>query len=295
VSPVVALVVDLVVVVVSAYGYRLWFVVEQQEGFEPRRVLAVVRLWWRVVPLTAVQAVLVVLLAVGGLVATYTAIVAAVIGLFATPAFDKGWAAGERTRSPRTRRAARVATVVHVVVGLALSLLGAISLLPLLVLPIVLLAVRVTRPSGEEETAPVPVAGADRVRREPERPTVVDDPGATTLDGALAALAEATALAEPDGTVWTVTPGVLGAGDRDTDAALAAANEELARAATDGERMRLGIVGRTHRHALRVGAVDTTGEIELFTTRDQAVAHVLARTGPGDVLLLAGDLPPHLP
>lgn len=72
----------------------------------------------------------------------------------------------------------------------------------------------------------------------------------------------------------------------------AARNAEFARAATATDALRLCVVGRTNRKALGAGDPSRT---ETFGSREEAMRHVLAAAGPGDVVLYENDLPDHYP
>ena len=117
--------------------------------------------------------------------------------------------------------------------------------------------------------------------------TVIDDTYNANPDGAAQALATAASLAGADGTVWTITPGMVELGDEQ-----ARRNAELATAATSDERRQLCIVGYTNRTALQSGDRDRT---HLFERREDAAAHVMATARPGDVVLYENDLPDHYP
>jgi len=114
---------------------------------------------------------------------------------------------------------------------------------------------------------------------------VVDDTFNSNPTGAAAALAKAQRLAGEAGTVWTITPGMVELGSEQ-----AARNADFARAATASPRLRLCIVGRTNRAALRAGDPERTLE---FDSRQAAADHVLAHAGAGDVVLYENDLPDH--
>lgn len=114
---------------------------------------------------------------------------------------------------------------------------------------------------------------------------VVDDTFNSNPTGAAAALAKAQRLAGEAGTVWTITPGMVELGSEQ-----AARNADFARAATATERLRLCIVGRTNRKALRAGDPGRTLE---FDSRQAAADHVLTHAGAGDVVLYENDLPDH--
>ena len=89
------------------------------------------------------------------------------------------------------------------------------------------------------------------------------------------------------GTVWTITPGMVELGHEQVQR-----NADFARAATADESMRLAIVGRTNRAALSAGEASRT---EVFASREEAAAHVLATVTSGDVVLYENDLPDHYP
>lgn len=114
---------------------------------------------------------------------------------------------------------------------------------------------------------------------------VVDDTFNSNPTGAAAALAKAQRLAGEQGTVWTVTPGMVELGSEQ-----AARNVAFAKAATATDRLRLCIVGRTNRAALRAGDPSRTLE---FDSRQAAADQALARAAVGDVVLYENDLPDH--
>jgi UDP-N-acetylmuramoyl-tripeptide--D-alanyl-D-alanine ligase len=114
---------------------------------------------------------------------------------------------------------------------------------------------------------------------------VVDDTFNSNPTGAAAALAKAKRLAGEAGTVWTITPGMVELGTEQ-----AARNVEFAQAATASDKMRLCIVGRTNRKALRAGDPSRT---TAFDSRKAAADHALTAAKEGDVVLYENDLPDH--
>lgn len=96
----------------------------------------------------------------------------------------------------------------------------------------------------------------------------------------------------PVGRAVVVTPGMVEIGRQqfEENRAFGAA---IAAAATD-----LLVVGRTNRRALLAGAGSVPGSrtsVHLVAHRDEAVAWVRDRLGPGDAVLYENDLPDHYP
>lgn len=114
---------------------------------------------------------------------------------------------------------------------------------------------------------------------------VIDDTFNSNPTGAASALAKAKRLAGESGTVWTITPGMVELGTEQ-----AARNIEFAQAATASDQMRLCIVGRTNRKALRAGDPART---TAFDSRKAAADHALTAAKEGDVVLYENDLPDH--
>ena len=114
---------------------------------------------------------------------------------------------------------------------------------------------------------------------------VIDDTFNSNPTGAAAALKRAESLAGPDGTIWTITPGMVELGNEQF-----ARNAELAKAATATPRHRLCIVGRTNRKALLSGDKTRT---YLYPSREAAATHVMREVSGGDVVLYENDLPDH--
>lgn len=117
---------------------------------------------------------------------------------------------------------------------------------------------------------------------------IIDDTYNANPDGAAQALRAARELAG-EGRVFTITPGMVELGSRQ-----AAANGELALAATAAPSMTLAVTGRTNREAL-VGGATGPGTVLTFPDRATAAAAVLKQARAGDVIVYENDLPDHYP
>src|SRR5262249_4120536 len=121
--------------------------------------------------------------------------------------------------------------------------------------------------------------------------TIIDDTYNANPAGATAALSLLTRLAVDGHRSVVVTPGMVELGDRQQleNARFA---EAAAKLATD-----LVIVGQTNATGLLAGAAraGSKAQVVRVATREQAVAWVTQRVGPGDVVLYENDLPDHYP
>jgi UDP-N-acetylmuramoyl-tripeptide--D-alanyl-D-alanine ligase len=121
--------------------------------------------------------------------------------------------------------------------------------------------------------------------------TVIDDTYNANPAGATAALSVLTRLAVDGHRSVVVTPGMveLGARQQLENARFA---EAAAKLATD-----LLIVGQTNAPGLLAGVAraGSNAQVVRVATREQAVAWVTERVGPGDVVLYENDLPDHYP
>jgi UDP-N-acetylmuramoyl-tripeptide--D-alanyl-D-alanine ligase len=121
--------------------------------------------------------------------------------------------------------------------------------------------------------------------------TIIDDTYNSNPAGATAALGLLVRLTTDGHRAVVVTPGMVELGDRQ-DGENARFAEEAVRAATD-----FVIVGHTNAAGLLAGARRGRPKAEVVraATRDEAVAWVTKRVGPGDVVLYENDLPDHFP
>jgi UDP-N-acetylmuramoyl-tripeptide--D-alanyl-D-alanine ligase len=121
--------------------------------------------------------------------------------------------------------------------------------------------------------------------------TIIDDTYNSNPAGATAALRLLARFGTDGHRSVVVTPGMVELGDRQ-DVENARFAEAAARAATD-----LIIVGQTNAAGLSAGARRGShgGEVVRVATREEAVAWVTERLGPGDVVLYENDLPDHFP
>lgn len=146
------------------------------------------------------------------------------------------------------------------------------------------------------DAASLPARFPDLPRPEHRQATTTSERGFTIIDdtfnanpaGARRGLAVLADLA-PEGRRVVVTPGMVELGPRQfaENQAFAA---EAARVAHD-----LVIVGRTNRRALLAGAAGGEASVTVLPSREEAVAWVRARLGPGDAVLYENDLPDHYP
>lgn len=123
----------------------------------------------------------------------------------------------------------------------------------------------------------------------PSGAVVLDDTFNSNPAGAARALDVLATSGAPNGRKVLVTPGMIELGNRQA--------EENTRFATRAGAVAsvIGIVGTTNRKALLAGAQATDAHVELFATRDAAVAWVRSNLGPGDAVLYENDLPDHYP
>jgi UDP-N-acetylmuramoyl-tripeptide--D-alanyl-D-alanine ligase len=121
--------------------------------------------------------------------------------------------------------------------------------------------------------------------------TIIDDTYNSNPAGATAALRLLARFGSDGHRSVVVTPGMVELGDRQ-DVENARFAEAAARTATD-----LIIVGQTNAAGLSAGARrgHPGGKFVRVATREEAVAWVTERLGPGDVVLYENDLPDHFP
>jgi UDP-N-acetylmuramoyl-tripeptide--D-alanyl-D-alanine ligase len=123
----------------------------------------------------------------------------------------------------------------------------------------------------------------------PSGAIVLDDTFNSNPAGAQRALDVLASSGAPTGTKVLITPGMIELGNRQ-----AAENERFAENAGRVATV-IGIVGASNRKPLATGAAKTSARVELFKTREDAVAWVRTNLGPGDAVLYENDLPDHYP
>ncbi len=123
----------------------------------------------------------------------------------------------------------------------------------------------------------------------PSGAVVLDDTFNSNPAGAQRALDLLAVSGAPTGRKVLITPGMVELGDRQ-----ASENERFAENAGSVASI-IGIVGNTNKKALLTGAQKTPAKVELFPTRDHAVAWVRTNLGNGDAVLYENDLPDHFP
>ena len=119
--------------------------------------------------------------------------------------------------------------------------------------------------------------------------TIIDDTFNSNPAGAARALEVLAANGGPEARRVVVTPGMIELGPRQR------ADNTAFGAAAAGAADDLVIVGRANRRWLTEGARGRTARITLVKNREEAVAWVRSRLGPGDVVLYENDLPDHYP
>lgn len=123
----------------------------------------------------------------------------------------------------------------------------------------------------------------------PSGAVVLDDTFNSNPAGAQRALDLLATSGAPNGRKVLITPGMVELGDRQ-----ARENERFAENAGVVASV-IGIVGNTNKKALLAGAKKTPVKVELFATREHAVAWVRTTLGNGDAVLYENDLPDHFP
>ncbi len=125
--------------------------------------------------------------------------------------------------------------------------------------------------------------------RSPKGFTIIDDTFNSNPAGAARALRVLASSGDPEGTRVVVTPGMVELGPRQR-----MENRKLGARVAEVADL-LVVVGRTNRRALKEGA--RSGDVSLVevNTREEAVAMVRDRLGPGDAVLYENDLPDHYP
>lgn len=119
--------------------------------------------------------------------------------------------------------------------------------------------------------------------------TIIDDTFNSNPAGAARALEVLAVNGGPEARRVVVTPGMIELGPRRR-----VENMAFGAAAADVADD-LVIVGRANRRWLTEGARGKTARVTLVKNREEAVAWVRGRLGPGDVVLYENDLPDHYP
>lgn len=119
--------------------------------------------------------------------------------------------------------------------------------------------------------------------------TIIDDTFNSNPTGARSAVDRLAAAGSPTARRIVVTPGMVELGRRQH-----AENVSFAAHAA-GVADDVVIVGRTNRRALQEGAAKGRASVVMMPSREDAVAWVRSRLGPGDAVLYENDLPDHYP
>lgn len=147
--------------------------------------------------------------------------------------------------------------------------------------------------SIEKQAQNLPVVASRGVSARTEHGvTIIDDTFNSNPTGAHEALVSAIEQTPENGTLWVVSPGMFELGS-----AMYERNRTWAEAAFAEKRVKFVSVGGTSRKAFAdaAEAQSASGRLDWFSTRPEAVKHVMSQAASGDVVLYENDRPDHLP
>ncbi|TIC80820.1 UDP-N-acetylmuramoyl-tripeptide--D-alanyl-D-alanine ligase [Nocardioides sp. GY 10127] len=154
----------LVVVLVLVADLR-WWRVAQREHYGPGRLLAMTRIWLRAVPMTWIGVAAMIVTGLAGLTAPPGGPLAALV-LVAWPPGLALWKASKKLAfTARVKRLVAISVAVQLVAAMLLSLVGAVSLLPLLAVPLLELALLIAQPVEARLAARWQVSAAEKIKR----------------------------------------------------------------------------------------------------------------------------------
>ena len=170
--------VGLAISLLALASYLRWWRVAQREHYEPGRLVATAAIWCRAQPTNIPGLAAVVVLCLVGLELPVVAVVGAVLWLLWPPGLALLRPAKKLVWTPRVRRLAAITVVLHVVVtGFFLAFGEAVSLVPLLALPIAEVSLLAAQPLEDRLGRRYEVSAAARIKQ--VAPRVVAIPGPT--------------------------------------------------------------------------------------------------------------------
>jgi UDP-N-acetylmuramoyl-tripeptide--D-alanyl-D-alanine ligase len=139
--------VALAISLLALASYLRWWRVAQREHYEPGRLFVMAAIWCRAQPANLLALGAIVVLCLVGLAVPLVGLVGAVVWLLWPPGLALLRPSKRLAWTPRVRRLAAITLVLHVVVtGLFIAVGEAVSLVPLLALPIAELALLAAHP-----------------------------------------------------------------------------------------------------------------------------------------------------
>ncbi|HET6940274.1 MAG TPA: UDP-N-acetylmuramoyl-tripeptide--D-alanyl-D-alanine ligase [Nocardioides sp.] len=158
--------VALAISVLALASYLRWWRVAQREHYEPGRLFVMAAIWCRAQPVNLLALGAIVVLCLVGLAVPLVGLVGAVVWLLWPPGLALVRSGTKLVWTPRVRRLAAITVLLHVVVtGFFIAIGEAVSLVPLLALPIAELALLAAHPLEEHLSKKYEVSAATKIKQ----------------------------------------------------------------------------------------------------------------------------------
>jgi UDP-N-acetylmuramoyl-tripeptide--D-alanyl-D-alanine ligase len=158
--------VALAISLLALASYLRWWRVAQREHYEPGRLFVMAAIWCRAQPSNLLALGAIVVLCLVGLAVPLVGLVGAAVWLLWPPGLALLRPTRKLVWTPRVRRLAAITVVLHVVVtGFFIAIGEAVSLVPLLALPIAEVALLAAHPLEEHLSKKYEVAAANKIKQ----------------------------------------------------------------------------------------------------------------------------------